>query len=602
MEKSRKKPMKRSRNVKNLFRFLSYIKEYRRRMVLSIVLGIVQYNIPVVFPWILKDVIDNVFAGKPGGIGLTFNELMAAAVLLFLILAIISYFRTFVVDRLAHDMTFAIRSSLFQHLQRLPIDFFGKYQTGAISSRLVTDANMAQDVINVAGTNLFMDVTTLGSITAVVFSMSWKLALVAYCSLPLYLIMQKFTGTRMRDYAKESRKRMELIEGDLHETVTGISEVKSFTFEEQETNRFFGRYRSYLQAVHKNIQTQGISLAMTVALTRIPAVLVIWVGGHMVLGHGLTVGSLMAFYAYLEMIYGPLTRLSEINLQVASARAAIDRLFQFLDAEPEAQNDTPPALVIRKAEISFKDVVFGYRPGVPVLKNIHLTIPPGQCIALVGKSGAGKSTMIKLLVRFHDPWKGRILIDGQDSKEVSLPSLRSQIALVQQDPTLFSGSIEDNIRVGRPDATRGEVLEAATFANAMPFIERMPKGLETKIGERGTSLSGGQKQRIAIARAFLKNAPILVLDESTSNLDSHSERLIHQALRRLIQKRTTIIISHRISSVMLADRIAVFHRGELVQLGSHDELIRQDEGVYSRLYGDGLTEETIFEAADGIEE
>ncbi len=587
--------MTRPPHSRNLFRFLAYIRPYRPRMAISIVLGILQYNIPVAFPWILKDVIDNVLTGKPGGIGLTFNQLMAVSVLLFLLLAVISYFRTFVVDGLAQDMTFQIRSSLFQHLQRLPVDFFKKYQTGAISSRLVTDANMAQDVINVAGTNLFMDITTLGSITAVVFTMNWKLALVAYCSLPFYLIMQRFTGRRMRDHARESRKRMELIEGDLHETVTGISEVKAFTFEDEETERFFGRYRSYLEAVYKNIRTHGISLAITVALTRIPAVLVIWVGGHMVLGHSLTIGSLMAFYAYLEMIYGPLSRLSEINLQLANARAAVDRLFQFLDVEPETHYDTAPALVIRKGEISFENVVFGYHPERPVLKNIQLKIPSGQCVALVGESGAGKSTLVKLLVRFHDPWEGRISIDGQDLRGVSLPSLRSQIALVQQDLTLFSGSIEDNIRVGRPNATRREVLEAASLANATSFIEKLPKGLETEIGERGMSLSGGQKQRIAIARAFLKNAPILVLDESTSNLDSLSERLVHQALRRLIRRRTTIIIAHRLSTVMLADRAAVFHQGELVQDGPHSELIKQIKGPYSRLYGDVFPPETIDE-------
>ncbi len=594
--------MKLSQDSKNLFRFLAYIGQYRWRMAISTIVGILQYNIPVAFPWILKDVIDHLLAGKPSETGLTFNQLMAATVLLFLVLALISYFRTYVVDRLAQDMTFAIRSSLFQHLQRLPVDFFQKYQTGAISSRLVTDANMAQDVINVAGTNLFMDITTLSSITVVVFIMNWKLALVAYCSLPLYLVMQRLTAGRMRDHAKESRKRMELIEGDLHETVAGISDVKSFTFEDEETERFFGRYRSYLEAVYENIRTHGISIAVTVALTRIPAVLVIWVGGHMVLSHSLTIGSLMAFYAYLEMIYGPLSRLSEINLQVANARAAIDRLFQLLDVQPETQSDTAPQLLIRKGEVSFEHVVFGYRPDRPVLKDIDLKILPGQSIALVGESGAGKSTLIKLLVRFYDPWEGRICIDGQDLRTVSLSSLRSQVALVQQDLTLFSGSIEDNIRIGRPNATRREVMEAAGLANAMTFIDELPKGLKTMVGERGMSLSGGQRQRIAIARAFLKKAPILVLDESTSNLDSISERLIHEALKRLMQKRTTIIIAHRMSTVMLADRAAVFQQGELVQEGSHDELRRQLEGQYSQLYSALCQAGQIDVAADGTGE
>lgn len=589
-----------SQDMKNFIRFLGSVREYRWRIAGSVILGIFQYNIPVAFPWILKDVIDHLFAGKPSAVGLTFNQLMGAAVLLFLALAMITYFRTSVTDRLAQHMTFSLRSSLFQHLQRLPMDFFQRFQTGAISSRLITDVNMAQDVINVAGANFLMDITTLTTITVVVFLMNWKLALVAYCSLPLYLLMQSVTGRRMRDNAGESRRRMELIEGDLHETVSGISDVKSFTFEEAETEKFFERYKNYLEAVYKNIRTHGISLAITTALTRIPAVLVIWVGGLMVLDRSLTIGSLMAFYAYLEMIYGPLTRLSEVNIQIANARAAMDRLFQLLDTKPEIQVNPSTRLVVHGGRISFDNVVFGYRPEQPVIRRVRLEIPSGQSIALVGESGSGKSTMIKLLIRFHDPWEGRITIDGQNVCEVDLSSLRSQIAVVQQDMTLFSGSVEDNIRLGKPGATRQDVIEATELANAASFIDELPEGLDTKIGERGMSLSGGQKQRIAIARAFLKNAPILVLDESTSNLDTVSETLIHQALKRLIQRRTTIIIAHRMSTVMLADRAAVFSQGEVVQQGSHEELLQQTEGQYSRLYGGSLAKEDIDEAASAL--
>lgn len=557
--------------------------------MLSTVVGVIKYNLPVAFPWILKDVIDHLLSGKPSQIGLGFDQLMGLAVLLFLFYAVVTYLRTYIADHLAQAMIFDVRRDLFQHLQKLPVDFFQKYRTGAISSRLITDVSMAQNFVGLAGTNLFMDLTSLGSITFVVFYMNWKLGLVTYCALPFYVILQKRVGQRMRKNSKEARRRMEMIEGDLHETVSGISEVKSFTFEGQETKRFLLRCRSYLEVLYENIRTYSFSIGATAILTRIPPVLVIWAGGHMVLRGDLTVGSLMAFYAYLEMIYNPLARLSELNIQLANSRVAIDRLFEFFDLEPEAKHDGAPPLAVQRGEILFQNVSFGYRPGASALRDISLRIAGGQRIALVGASGAGKSTLIKLLIRFYEPWKGTIAIDGQEIRHISLSSLRTQIALVQQDLTLFSGTVKDNIRVGKPDATRKEILHAAELANALEFIEELPDGLETEIGERGVKLSGGQKQRIAIARAFLKNAPILVLDESTSNLDPPSERLVHEALERLMEKRTTIIIAHRMSTVVYADRILVFHQGEIVQEGSHEELLRQTGGQYHRLYGESLS-------------
>jgi len=576
-------------NSSNLRRFLSYARPYRWWLVLSTVVGVIKYNLPVAFPWILKDVIDHLLSGKPSQIGLGLDQLMGLAVLLFLFYAVVTHLRTYIADHLGQAMIFDVRRDLFQHLQKLPVDFFQKYRTGAVSSRLITDVSMAQNFVGLAGTNLFMDLTSLGSITLVVFYMNWKLGLVTYCTLPFYVILQKRVGRRMRKNSKEARRRMEMIEGDLHETVSGISEVKSFTFEDQETKRFLLRCRSYLEVLYENIRTQSFSLGATAILTRIPPILVIWAGGHMVLGGALTVGSLMAFYAYLEMIYNPLARLSELNIQLANSRTAIDRLFEFFDLEPEAKHDGAPPLAVQRGEILFQNVSFGYRPGASTLKDISLRIAGGQRIALVGASGAGKSTLIKLLIRFYEPWKGTIAIDGQEIRYISLSSLRSQIALVQQDLTLFSGTVEDNIRVGKSDATRKEILHAAELSNALEFIEELPEGLETEIGERGVTLSGGQKQRIAIARAFLKNAPILVLDESTSNLDAPSERLVHGALERLMEKRTTIIIAHRMSTVVDADRILVFHQGEIVQEGSHEELLRQTGGQYHRLYGESLS-------------
>jgi len=578
------RPMDARKHSSNLRRFLAYLRPYRGWLFLSTVVGVTKYNLPVVFPWILKDVIDILVTGDGSHARFSFDQLMGAAVVVFLAYALITALRTHLADRLAHRMIFDIRRDLFQHIQKLPLDFYHARQTGAISSRLVSDVSQAQNFFGLAGTNFFMDFTSLLTISGVVFYLNWKLALVAYSTLPMYLFLQRRLSRRMRLNSREARRRMEILEGGIHESVAGISEIKSFTHEGEQSRRFADRCWSYLLSAYENVRTNAISLGTTALLTRVPAVLVIWIGGHFVLGGDLSLGALMAFYAYLEMVYNPLTRLSELNIQLANSRAAIDRLFEFFDLATETGTDgQAPPLAVRAGGIRFQGVTFAYLPDQPVLKGITLEIKPGRRVALVGASGAGKSTLVKLLVRFHDSWEGAITIDGQDIRGRNLQSLRSQVGYVQQDPVLFSGTVEDNIRVGKPGAGEGEIVRAAELANALEFIRQLPKGLLTEIGERGVKLSGGQKQRIAIARAFLKNAPILILDESTSSLDLPSERLVHEALTRLARGRTTIIIAHRLSTVANADWIFVLESGHLVQQGTHDTLIKETGGPYRKL-------------------
>ncbi|MBI5894773.1 MAG: ABC transporter ATP-binding protein, partial [Desulfobacterales bacterium] len=466
----------------NLRRFLAYARPYWRRLVLSTVIGVTKYNLPVVFPWVLKEAVDGVLSGKPSRLGLDLDQLMAAALVLFAIYALTCHLRTFIADHLAQDIVFDVRRDLFRHLQRLPIDFFQRYQTGVISARLITDVNTAQRFIGLTGTNVFMDLTTLFSISVVIVIMNWRLSLIAFCTLPLYFLIHKRLGARMKSNSKQARMRMDSIEGNLHETVSGITEVKSFTIEGEEVERFLDRCRLYREAVQTNIRTYALSLGLTALLTRIPPVLVIWAGGHMVLGGTLSIGELMAFFAYLEMIYHPLNRLSELNIQLADARAAIDRLFEFFDREPEGADPSSAPLTIRQGEIRFEQMAFGYPDAHAIISGLNLTIPAGKRVALVGPSGAGKSSLIKLLIRFHDPSEGRVTIDGQDIKDIQLHSLRSQIALVQQDLMLFSGTVEDNIRVGKAAATREEIWRAAELANALPFIQSLPDGLQTLVG------------------------------------------------------------------------------------------------------------------------
>jgi ABC-type multidrug transport system fused ATPase/permease subunit len=596
-------PMDATRGEKkgNLRRFLAYLKPYRRWLFLSTIVGVLKYNLPVLFPWILKDAIDILVKGGTGLWGLSFDQLMVVAGLAFTLYALVTSLRTQLADRLAHRMTLDLRRDLFQHIQKLPLDFYYANQTGAISTRLISDVSLAQSFVNLTGTNVFMDFTSLFTITFVVFWLNWKLALVTYSTLPIYLALQRWLSAHMRRSAREVRRRMEILEGGIHESIAGISEIKSFTHEEQQSQHFTDRCYSVMQSAYEYVHTYAISLGGTALLTRIPGVLVVWIGGHLVLQERLTLGELMAFYAYLEMVYNPLNRLSELNIQVANARAAIDRLFEFFDLAVEASTDEHrPPLVVRRGRIRFRQVVFGYRSGRPVLKGINLELEPGWRVALVGPSGAGKSTLVRLLVRFHEIWEGEITIDDQDIRAVNLRSLRSQVAFVQQDPVLFSGTVEDNIRLGRAQASLEEVTRAAEMANATEFIRRLPHGLQTEIGERGVRLSGGQKQRIAIARAFLKDAPILILDESTSSLDLPSERLVHEALHRLSRGRTTIIIAHRLSTVASASRIVVLENGCVAQQGTHEELSRGGRGPYWDLYLDQVLGSTnAVQSGDG---
>ncbi|MDN3512593.1 MAG: ABC transporter ATP-binding protein [Candidatus Jettenia sp. CY-1] len=577
-----------------LKKFLSYIKPYRWFIVAATFCGLLKYNIPLVLPWVFKDVIDRLLLPSSFDFA-RFHSMMIGLIVLYLFWALFTYLRSFFADRAGQRLIFDLRHELYVHLQRMSLSFYEKRQVGSVASRLIGDISVAQSFVGAAFTNTIMDASSLIFITVLLFHMNWRLALVSIAVFPFYVVLNKFFKSRIRKTSMLAQRKMEEISGNLHEKLGGISIIQSYTREKAEERLFFHDNREYLSYQLENINHNATALAVIGFLTSVAPILVVWYGALQVVHGHLTVGQLTAFYAYLGMFYGPLNRLTELNILLANSQSAIERIFEVFNTSPEVV-DSPIAKEYGpvKGEIKFSNVHFTYEVSKTTLKDINLHIPAGCTVALVGPSGAGKSTFVKLIPRFYDVTSGKITIDGWDIRDFKLNCLRRQIATVPQEPILFSGTIYENIVFGKPNATEEDVQAAAISANAHDFICKLPNGYQTEIGEGGMKLSGGQRQRISLARAFLKNAPILLLDEATSALDSKAENLIQQALKRLMIGRTTLIIAHRLSTIQSANMIIVFDNGEIVEIGNHQELLEQSYGLYRGLYEEQFNKKSIM--------
>ena len=560
------------------------MKPYRWLIVVATIFGLLKYNIPLIFPLVLKNVIDHLLS--PSSYDTTkFHYTMTSLVVLYMFWAVATYLRSYFADRTGQRIIFDLRHELYVHLQRMSLSFYEKRQVGSVASRLLGDISSAQNFVGAAFTNTLMDASAIFLISFLLFRMNWRLALVSISILPFYIVLNKYFKSQIKKTSQLAQRKMEEISGNVHEKLGGISIIQSYTREKAEEKIFFQDNLEYLSYKLKNVKHNAYAQAMVGFLTTIAPVLVIWYGAIQVIHGHLTVGELTAFYAYLGMFYTPLNRLTELNILLANSQSAIERIFEVFNTSPDVM-DHPNAKEFGtiKGEIKFQNVHFAYETTITVLKDINLSIAGGCTVALVGPSGAGKSTFVKLIPRFYDVSAGSITIDGLDVRDFKLNCLRRHIATVPQEPILFSGTIYENIMFGNSAATEKDVQAAAVSANAHDFICKLPNGYHTEIGEGGLKLSGGQRQRIALARAFLKNAPILLLDEATSSLDSKSENLIQQALKRLMQGRTTIIIAHRLSTIQSADKIVVFDNGEIVEIGNHQELLKKPYGLYQRLY------------------
>lgn len=562
-------------------RLLRYLRPYIPQTIMAVACMLLATSASLYVPWIVRDVIDGVLVNKDI---LLLNVITVGIIVVFALRGFFVYGQNYLMAYVSQKIVIDLRESLFRHFQRLSVSYFDRSRTGKVLSYMTNDVGalqgaLAQNVIELSTESL----TLIGSLVAM-FYLHWQLALLTLITVPLVAQAMKLFGAKLRKASGTMQQRAAEITSVLQEMIVSVRLIRLFVREDYETDRFMRENDNNFAAQMKAAQLSATLSPVIEFLAAIAVTVIIWYGGREVINGNLTSGSLIAFLVYAVNISNPVKRLGNVYGSIQRAVAAADRVFEVLDTLPEIE-DAPDAieLPVVKGDVSFNQVSFEYRTGEAALKNLTIEVPAGQILAIVGPSGAGKSTIANLLPRFYDPQAGAICIDGVDIRKITVRSLREQIAMVPQETILFNASIYENILYGRLDADKASVIEAAKAANAHDFIMQLPDGYETQIGERGSQLSGGQRQRIAIARAILKNPRILILDEATSALDAESERVVQDALDKLMVGRTTFVIAHRLSTIQRADKILVMEKGRLIECGCHTELLDAG-GLYCKLY------------------
>ena len=565
--------------------FLPFARPYRTPLILTVLSMTLLVGVQLAAPLLVRRLVETIEAGNTGPDAYRLVTLLAlAALVIYLARAGLEFVRSYMAHVAGWGVVADVRRAMYRHLQRLSLRFYEDKQTGQLMSRTVNDSDLPEKLIAHAVPDVLVNVFMLLGVSAVLFWLNPTLMLLTLLPVPLILLAMR--GFAIYVHPAFVKRQIELgeLNAILQDNLSGMREIKTFTREATEEQRVGTRLEDYKRSLLQALKLMATFEPFVNLAAGVGFIVVIYFGGRMALAGTLPVADLVTFFLYLELFYAPIRQLSSAWEQVQEAVAGAERVDELLSETPDIA-DRPGAVTLpgrARGDLRFEHVSFSYLPGRGVFEDVSLEVPAGSVLALVGPTGAGKTTLASLIPRFCDVTQGRVTLDGHDVRDLSLASLRGQISIVSQDVFLFHGTVRDNLLFGRPDASEADLHAATRAANASGFIERLPEGYDTLIGERGVKLSGGQKQRLAVARAILRDAPVLILDEATSAVDTQTERLIQEALERLMVGRTTVVIAHRLSTVRRADQIVVLGEGGVLERGTHEELVRRG-GVYAGL-------------------